>query len=66
MTLAKGHSAFKLSLFFSKPVWSFASKFQEKTYWITGLKIHTNNLGHMTKMADTALYDKTLSKNFLL
>ena len=42
MTLAKGHSDFKI-----KPCthWSFATKLHMKAYGITGMKIYTNYLG---------------------
>ena len=33
LTLAKGHSDFKLNLFFSETVELFERKFHEKAYW---------------------------------
>ena len=51
LTLAKGHSDFKIKPFFLKTFGAFETKFHMKTYGRKGSKICTNELGHMTKMA---------------
>ena len=62
LTLVKGHSDFKMKLFFSETVRSFETKMQMKAYGRKGMKIYTciNELGHMTKMAAMPIYDKNL------
>ena len=63
LTLAEGHSDIKIkSCFFNKIAGSFETKFRVKAYGSTGMKICTNCLGHMTKMAAVPIYGKTHQK----
>ena len=52
-----------LNLFFSKSVWLFGTKVQMKAGGRIGMKICTNELGHMTKMDAVFIYGKNLKKS---
>ena len=56
-----GQRSLGFNIFFSKTV----ELFETKDFGRTEMKIYTNWLGHMTKMAATPIYGKNLSKNFL-
>ena len=64
LTFAKGHSVFKLTgksfFFLSKTVELFETKYwyHVKDFGSTKMKIYTNGLGLMTKMAATPIYGK--------
>ena len=62
LTLATGHSDF--ITFFSNTIGSFETKFGMKVYWRMGMKIYTNELGHMTKMAAMPIYSKKPLKSY--
>ena len=56
----------KLKLFFfPKTVGQYGTEVHMKAWGGIGLKIYTNELGHMTNMAAMPIYGKNL-KNFLL
>ena len=55
----------KFVLVFSKSVWSFKTKFYVKLYGSIEMKIYINGLRHMSKMAATPIYGKTLKKLIL-
>ena len=61
LTLAKGHSDFKIkTLFFSGTVGSVRTKFHLKAYGRIGMKIDINELGHVTKMTAMRIFCKNL------
>ena len=45
---------------FSETVGSFETKFHMKAFGRMGMKIYTNELGHLTKMATMPIYGKNL------
>ena len=51
------------NLFFSKTVGSFGTKIHMKAWGRIGMKIYTNELGHMTNMATMPIYGKNLKKS---
>ena len=53
----------KLNFFFSKTVGRFGTKVRMKAWRRIGIKINTNVLGHMTKMAAIPIYGKNLKKS---
>ena len=53
----------KFKLFFSKTVGQFGTKVHMKAWRRIGMKINTNELGHMTKMAAMPIYGKNLKKS---
>ena len=55
LTLAKGHSACKI-IFYFETVELLSTKFDLKVYGCMGMKIHTIELGYMTKMALMRIY----------
>ena len=55
----KGH----LKLNFIKACMGCEAKFHKKPAWDVGMKIHSNILGHMTKMASRPIYGKNLKKS---
>ena len=57
LTLAKSHSVFQL---FSETVGLFDTKYYVKDLESTGMKIYTNELDHMTKLA-IPIYSKNPS-----
>ena len=66
LTLVKGHSDFKVkTVFFPKTVGQYGTEVHMKAWGGIGMKIYTNELGHMTNMAAMPIYGKNL-KNFLL
>ena len=50
-------------MFFSKTDGRFETKVQMKAGGRIGMKIYTNEVGHMTKMAAMPIYDKNLKKS---
>ena len=54
-----------LNLFFSKTLGQFGTKVHMKAWGGIGMKIYTNELGHMTNMAAMPIYGKNF-KNLLL
>ena len=54
-----------ISLFFSETVGWFVTKVHMKAYGRMGMKIYTNEFGHMTNMVAMRIYGKNL-KNLLL
>ena len=52
------------NLFFSKTVRQFGTKVHMKACRRIGMKINTNELGHMTKMGAMPIYGKNLKKIF--
>ena len=64
LTLVKGHSDFKVkTLFFTETVGRFGTKAHMKAKVGIGMKIYTNELGHMTNMATLPIYGKNLKKS---
>ena len=51
------------NLFFSKTGGQFGTKVHMKAWRRIGMKINTNELGHMTKMAAMPIYGKNLKKS---
>ena len=65
LTMIQGHSISTFSnFFFLGTAWSIEAKFYVAPPWEAGLKVWSDGLGHMTKMADMSIYDKNL-KNHL-
>ena len=61
----QGHSLTLANLnlfFFSKTFELFETKYHVKQFLSTEMKIYTNGLDHMTKMAATPIYGKKPSK----
>ena len=64
LTLVKGHSDFKVkNLFLAKTVKRFGTKIHMKAWGRIGMKIYTNELGHITNMAAMPIYGKNLKKS---
>ena len=64
LTLVKGHSDFKVkNLFFAETAGRFGTKIHMKASGRIGIKIYTNELGHMTNMAAMPIYGKNLKKS---
>ena len=53
------------NLFFSKTPCSIKAKFYVEFPWVGGLKVYSQPLGHMTKIAATPRYGKTPSNSSL-
>ena len=51
------------NLFFSKTTGRFGTKVHMKARGRMGMKIYTNELGHMTNMATMPIYGKNLKKS---
>ena len=63
MTLIQGHSYSTFSnFFFLETAWPIEAKFYVEPPWDGGLKVWSNGLGHMTKMAAIPIYGKNLKK----
>ena len=60
LTLVKYHSDLNVKTFFSKTVRPFGTKAYMKVLGRIGIKIYTNELGHMTNMAAMPMYGKNL------
>ena len=60
LTLVKGHSDFKVKTCFAETVGRFGTKAHMKAYGRMGMKIYTNEVGHMTNMAAMPIYGKNL------
>ena len=54
---------FQINLFLAETVGRFGTKAHMKAYGRMGLKIYTNELGHMTNMATMPIYGKNLKKS---
>ena len=52
-----------LNLFFTETVGQFGTKAHMKAKVRMGMKIYTNELGHMTSMATMPIYGKNLKKS---
>ena len=66
LTLVKGHSDFKVKICFSaETVGQFGTKIHMKALGRIGMKIYTNELGHMTNVAAMPYMVKTLKKLLL-
>ena len=64
LTLVKGHSDFKVKTCFShKQLADVGTKIHMKALGRIGMKIYTNELGHMTDMAAMPIYGKYLKKS---
>ena len=64
LTLVKGHSDFNVKTCFSqKTVGRFGTKIEMKALGRKGMKIYTNELGHMTNMAAMPIYAENLKKS---
>ena len=62
--LGQGHSDFKVKTCFSlKKVGKLGTKAHMKALVRMGMKIYTNELGHMTNMATMPIYGKNLKKS---
>ena len=62
--MIQGHSISTFSnFFFLETAWSIEAKFYVAPPWEAGLKVWSNGLGHMTKMAPMPIYDKKLKKS---
>ena len=65
LTLIKGHSDFNVKTVFSqKQLGDLKPKFKGKLEGEIEMKIYTNKMGHMTKMAAMPIYGKNLKKIF--
>ena len=66
LTLVKGLSDFKIKTCFSqKQLGNLEPKLIiMKAYGRNGMKIYTNDMGHMTNMAAMPIYGKNLKKSF--
>ena len=51
------------NLFLTETVWQFGTKIHMKAWGKIGMKIYTNELGHMTNMAAMPIYGKNLNKS---
>ena len=61
LTLVQGHSDSTFSNFFSlETAKSIEAKFHVEPPWDRGMKINTNGLCHMSKMAAMPIYGKNL------
>ena len=64
LTLFKGHSDFNVKTCFSqKQLGNLERKIHMKAWGRKGMKIYTNELGHMTNMAAMPIYGKNLKKS---
>ena len=63
LTLVKGYSDFKVKTCFSqKQLGDLQTKAHMKAEGRMGMKIYTNELGHMTNMATMPMYGKNIKK----
>ena len=60
LTLVKGHPDFNVKTCFSQKL---GTKIHIKASERKGMKIYTNELGHMTNMAAMPIYGKNLKKS---
>ena len=51
------------NFFFSETAWPIEAKFYVEPPWVGGTKFCSRHLSHMTKMAATPIYGKTLQKS---
>ena len=63
LTLVKGHSDFKVKLVYLKNSWAIWNQNSYESLRDNRMKIHTNELGHMTNMAAMPIYGKNLKKS---
>ena len=67
LTLVQGHSDSIFSnVFFLETAWPIEAKFYVEPPWDGWMKVWSNGLGHITKMAAMPIYGKNLKKNHLL
>ena len=50
-------------IFFSKTAWPIKAKFYVEPPWVGETKVCPRHVGHMTEMAATPIYGKTLQKS---
>ena len=63
LTMIQGHSISTFSnFFFLETARLIEAKFYVAPPWEAGLKVWSNGLGHMTKMAPMPIYDKKTKK----
>ena len=63
-TLVKGHSDLNVKTFFLKDSWAIWNQnLYIKALGRIGMKIYTNELGHMTNMAAMPMYGKNVKKS---
>ena len=61
LTFVQGHSDLNFQTSFSKKnIRLFEAKFHMKPRWDVGMKMCSNDPGHMTKMASMPIYGKNL------
>ena len=64
LTLVKGHSDFNVKTCFSqKQLGDLEPKFKWKLEGKKGMKIYTNEMGHMTNLAAMPIYGKNIKKS---
>ena len=51
------------NIFSSETTGPIEAKFHMEPSWDGGMKVYSNGLGHMTKMATKPIYDKNLKKS---
>ena len=59
-----GVRRFTFSNIFSKTAWPIKAKFYVEPPWVGGMKVCSQHLGHMTKMAAMPMYGKNPSGRF--
>ena len=60
LTLAKGHSYFKIMSCFAQKLLKHLNVKHRKAYGNTGIDIYANGMSHMTKMAAMSIYSKNI------
>ena len=63
LTLVKGHSDFNVITFFTETVGRYGTQAHMKAKVRMGMRIYTNELGHMASMATMPIYGKNLKKS---
>ena len=59
----QGHSFILARIFCSKAAGCIEAKFHVERIWIKGIKVSSNGLGHMTKMAAMPIYSNNPLKS---
>ena len=59
LTCVQGHSDLYFQTSAAKPLGPLKPKFHVELLWVLRLKVCSNNLGHVTKMAAMPIYGKT-------
>ena len=62
--LQRRRSSSTISKILSETAWPIKLKLNVELPWVEGKNVCSLNLGHMTKIAATPIYDKTPSKIF--